>query len=433
MSTSDARDAAGNDQPVFAATPGQTVFIDDRASETAYVGGVGSGKTAAGVIRARRHVTEWNPGQMGVIVSPTVPMLRNAIIPELRKWGLLGGPGVDFNRSEKRIEYPNDSVIVLESANNKRKIDRLRAMNLAWAWMDEAAYQSREAFNVLSDRLRVGNYRNLFATTTPRGFNWVHDVFAAPMPDDPDVTLPADKGGGEVRRNESTTAVLGVSTRGNPQNPADYIERQERRRSGEAYRQEIEGEFVSFEGLVYKWFDDENRVTRAALPDTYDKTIYGIDWGGSAPTAILALRQAGDDWYLVDEFYQRRVVNETIIAELSRMHDTHGPGPVYCDTNEPRAIEQLSREGYDAREADKAVETGIRYVDSLRDRLHIADDCQNVINEFNAYQYKNAGESDDVLKENDHAMDALRYALFTDHERGQTTGVSYAGDMTDLF
>jgi len=115
------------------------------------------------------------------------------------------------------------------------------------------------------------------------------------------------------------------------------------------------------------------------------------------------------------------------------MHDRYGPGPVYCDTNEPRAIQQLSREGYDAREADKAVETGIRHVDSLRDRLYVAEGCQNVINEFNAYQYKDAGESDDVLKENDHAMDALRYALFTDHERGQSSGVTYSGDMTDLF
>lgn len=433
MSTSDARADATGEDPVFKATPGQTVFIDDRASETAYVGGVGSGKTAAGVIRTKRHVTEWNPGEMGVIVSPTVPMLRNAIIPELRKWGLLGGPGVSFNRSEKRIEYPNGSVVVLESANNKRKIDRLRAMNLAWAWMDEAAYQSREAFNVLSDRLRVGTYRNLFATTTPRGYNWVHEVFAEPMPDVSDVELPAEKGGGAVYRNASTTSVLGVSTRGNPANPDDYIERQERRRSGEAYRQEIEGQFVSFEGLVYKWFDDANIVAPDALPETYDKTIYGVDWGGSAPTAILALRHAGDAWYVVDEFYQRRVVNDTIVSELDRMHDRYGPGPVYCDTNEPRAIQQLSREGYDAREADKAVETGIRHVDSLRDRLYVAEGCQNVINEFNAYQYKDAGESDDVLKENDHAMDALRYALFTDHERGQSSGVTYSGDMTDLF
>jgi len=408
----------------FTAAPGQEAFILDRNAETAYVGGVGSGKTASGVIRATRHVHDWNAGHTGAIVSPTVPMLRNVIEPELRKWGLLDVPGVEFRRSENRIEYPNGSTIILESANNDRKIERLRGLNLAWAWMDEAAYQPRKVYNVLSDRLRVGNYRNLFATTTPRGFNWVHDIFAEALPDTPAVDLPD----GAVYRNDATTSVLGVSTRANPAHPEDYIERQERQRSGEAYQQEIEGEFVSFEGLVYKWFDPATHVVADdALPDAYDRTIYGIDWGGSAPTAILALRQAGDDWYAVDEFYERRVVNDTIIAELERMEAAHGPGPIYCDSNEPRAIEQLNREGFDAREADKSVETGIRYVSSLRDRLHVARSCTNLQSEFGAYQYKDGGDSDNVLKENDHLMDAMRYALFTDDNRGDA-GAAYASN-----
>ena len=407
----------------FDAAPGQEAFILSRNAETAYVGGVGSGKTAAGVLRSKRHVTEWNPGETGAIVSPTVPMLRNVIEPELRKWGLLDAPGVEYRRSENRIDYPNGATIILESANNDRKIERLRGLNLAWAWMDEAAYQAAKVYNVLSDRLRVGAYRNLFATTTPRGFNWVHDVFAEPLPDTPAVDLPD----GAVYRNAATTSVLGVSTRANPAHPDDYIERQERQRSGEAYEQEIEGQFVSFEGLVYKWFDRENRVPTDGLPERWDKTIYGLDWGGSAPTAIVVCRQSGDEWYVVDEFYEPRVVNETIVAELERMHDRYGRGPIYCDTNEPRAIEQLNREGFDAREADKSVETGIRHVDSLRERLYVAEGCQHTIDEFNTYQYKDGGDSDDVLKENDHAMDALRYALFTD------ASALNAGGVTDVF
>jgi len=414
-------DAAGDDGPaVFRATPAQTIFVDDRNAETGYVGGVGSGKTAAGVVRAKRHVEEWNVGAKGAIVSPTVPMLRNVIEPELRKWGLLDVPGAEYRRSENRIEYENGSTLILESANNDRKIERLRGLNLAWAWMDEAAYQPRKVYNVLSDRLRVGNYRNLFATTTPRGFNWVYDVFADAVPDTPARDLPD----GGAYRSDTTTSVLGVSTRANPAHPDDYIERQERQRSGEAFEQEIEGEFVAFEGLVYKWFDRSNRVTVDELPETWDRTIYGVDWGGAAPTAIVALRQSGDDWFVVDEFYERRVVNETIASELDRMEQRHGRGPVYCDSAEPRAIDALSREGFDARESEKAVETGIRYVDSLRDRLFVVEDCQHVIDEFNTYRYKDG--SDDVLKEHDHALDALRYALFTDD-----TGVDAGGVVID--
>lgn len=403
----------------FDATPAQTIFVDDRRDETAYVGGVGSGKTASGVIRSLRHVTDWNVGATGAIVSPTVPMLRNVIEPELRKWGLLDVPNADYKSSENRIEYDNGSTIILESANNDRKIERLRGLNLAWAWMDEAAYQPRKVYNVLSDRLRVGDYRNLFATTTPRGFNWVYDVFADSHADQPDIDLPD----GAVYRSATTTSVLGVSTRANPAHPDDYIARQERQRSGEAYEQEIEGEFVNFEGLVYKWFDDGNRIGTDALPDQFDRTVYGLDFGGSVPTALVACRQRGDDWYIVDEFYESRVTDDAIAREAQRMYDAYGRGPIYCD-HEPRTIEKLSREGLNAKQADKAVDEGIRHIAGLRDRLFVLQRCQSLIDEFNSYQYKNGGDSDDVLKEQDHALDALRYALFSDDTAATAGGAT---------
>jgi len=397
----------------FRATPQQTVFVTDQNSETAYIGGVGSGKTASGVIRARRHVTEWNVGSVGVIVSPTVPMLRNVIVPELRKWGLLDQPGIEFKRSQNRIEYPNGSVVILESANNDRKIERLRGLNLAWAWMDEAAYQPEKVYNVLSDRLRVGDYRNLFATTTPRGYNWVYDIFGDLGDDATERDLPD----GRALSSTTTTAILGVSTRANPANPQDYIERQERQRSGESYQQEIEGEFVNFEGLVYKWFGDSNTIADDDLPESFDKTIYGLDFGGAVPTAIVCLRQSRDDWFVVDEFYEPRVTDDTIAAELQSMYEQYGRGPIYAD-HEPRTIRKLKREGLRAKKADKSVDEGIRHVSALRNNLSVCRSCQNLINEFNSYQYKDGGNSDDVLKEQDHLMDALRYALFTDDGTG---------------
>lgn len=391
----------------FEATPAQTIFVDDRNAETAYVGGVGSGKTASGVIRAKRNIEDWNAGEQGAIVSPTVPMLRNVIEPELRKWGLLDTPNSDYRRSENKVEYDNGSTLILESANNDRKIERLRGLNLAWAWMDEAAYQPKKVYNILNDRLRVGAYRNLFATTTPRGFNWVYDEFSAALEGEDETDLPD----GYSLRSNSKTAVLGVSTRANPAHPDDYIERQERQRSGEAYEQEIEGKFVSFEGLVYKWFGDENRIGPDELPNTYDKTIYGLDFGGSVPTAITCIRKSGPDWYVVDEFYEPRVTDDVIAAELQRMYGEYGRGPVYCD-HEPRTISKLKKESIQAKEADKSVDEGIRHINGLRENLYVLNDCQNLVDEFNLYRYKDG--KDDVLKENDHLLDSLRYALFSE-------------------
>ena len=53
------------------------------------------------------------------------------------------------------------------------------------------------------------------------------------------------------------------------------------------------------------------------------------------------------------------------------------------------------------------------------------ENCQAVVNEFGQYSYKEDG--DEPLEKHDHAMDALRYALFTDTQRGgQSLGIAGA-------
>lgn len=385
--------------------PAQEAFVADQNAETAYIGGVGSGKTAGGVFRAGRHASAWNAGHTGAIVSPTVPMLRNVIVPELRTWGLIDKPGIEYRRSENRIEYPNGSSIILESANNDRKIERLRGLNLAWAWMDEAAYLPEQVYRILNDRLRVGDYRNLFVTTTPRGFNWLYDEFGDL---DGAVESIAD---GQLVRTETTTSIMGVSTRTNPANPEDYIEREERQHAGQNYQQEVEGEFVQFEGLVHPWFGEEHRIE--SPPETYNQVIYGIDWGFSNPAVILAIVQSGDEWIVVDEVYESRLTDDDHAEQALQMQEKWGPGVFYCDPSEPANIETFQRKGLDARKAENDVTPGIQHVTAQRDNLSVVNSCQSVINEFGQYQYKDDGDSDDPIKQNDHAMDALRYAIFT--------------------
>jgi PBSX family phage terminase large subunit len=402
--------------------PAQEAFISDESPETAYIGGVGSGKTAGGVLRAGRHIAEWNAGETGVIVSPTVPMLRNVIVPELQKWGLLDRPGIEYRRSENRIEYPNGSTVILESANNDRKIERLRGLNLSWAWMDEAAYQPEKVYRILNDRLRTGQYRNLFATTTPRGFNWVYEAFGA-IEQEPEAEIRpvAD---GRLIRTPSTASIVGVSTRANPANPEDYIEREERQHSGESHAQEIEGEFVQFEGLVYPWFSTGEHVVDE-LPETYDEVIYGIDWGHNNPAVILAIvrtskpRRDRDHWIVAEEFHERRLTVEDIAKAGLDMRERWGSGRWYCDPAEPASIEHLKRAGLAAKQAENDVMPGIQHVSSLREELRVHAACQNLRNEFAQYQYKDGGDSDKPIKENDHCLDALRYALFSHREQGQ--------------
>ena len=405
MATSDAvEDAPDRRQPFEEQSP----FLWNSHKFYGYISGVGAGKTAAGVMRTALNANLWNPGEMGAIVAPTTTMIKDVIIPLMREWGLLDRWTYKSSHTEEPgLHTPEGGRILILSADNQRTIERLAGLNLAYWWIDEGARVPARAVEILEQRLRVGQYRNGYVTTTPMGYDHIYDFFI-------------DEEDGETREYASARlhdtgnrlSILNVPTFANPHTPGDFKDEM-RAKEGQVFDREVMGEFTNFEGLVYKWFDDGNVIDTDELPGTYDKTIYGLDLGGSVPTALLCLRRDGDDWYVVDEFYEVRVTDDTIAAEGDRMYEEYGRGKIYAD-HEPRTIEKLNKQGLRATKADKAVDEGIRHLNGLSDNLYVARRCQNLINEFNSYQYKNGGDSDDVLKENDHALDALRYALFTD-------------------
>lgn len=409
MSTTDAPDIGENDLVPHRA---QLQFLRANKRYSAFVSGIGAGKTVAGILRLYANVYQWNPGKTGFVIAPTVPSLRNVIVPELEKWGVMDE--AEFNASENTITFPNGSKVILESANNPRKIRRLRGPSIPWFWIDEAAQVPERAWEVMVGRLRDGDYLNAFVTTTPRGENWVHDRFVEGDPDD-------------------VNAILGIPTTANPHTPDEYKEEIVEEYDGQFYEQEIKGAFTAFEGLIYPWFDDDNLIE--SPPDAYDETIYGVDWGHNNPATIVAVvRQgSGDDavWTVAEEWYQtRQTVNDHSRA-LQDMQDRWGPGAVYCDPAEPASIEQLQRDGIDAREADNDVLPGIQRVSSMQDNLRVVATCQNLRNEFSQYQYK-GDDSDEPEKTNDHALDALRYALFSHIDRSKVfTGVVDVGDRED--
>jgi len=370
-----------------------------------FTSGIGAGKTVSGVIRMLANVQAWNPGETGMIVAPNSIALKNVILPELSKWGILDaweyrGP----QSAAPGLHAPNGTRVLLESANNDRKIERLRGPTLAWFWMDEAAIIPKKAWDILVGRLRTGQYRNAWITTTPRGFNWVYDKFH-PKSDD---------------QLDSVNNVLGVPSYANPHLPIDYRRDILGDYSGHFRQQEVEGAFVQPEGLVHDWFDRETHVVETAeIPQSFDRFIYGADWGFYPhPAAILTIGVRDSNYWILEEHYETRNTTDDLATiftgdeYVDGLYDRYGRGPVYCDPSEPSNIQTFKREGINAKKAKNDVDPGIGHVTSLQDQIRVSETCQNLINEYNQYRYQDDG--DDVVKESDHAQDAKRYALFTD-------------------
>lgn len=369
-----------------------------------FTSGIGAGKTVAGIMRLAANVNEWNPGEMFMVVTPTSLGLKNVILPELSKWGFLDGWEYYGPQSETPgLHAPNGSRILLESADNDRKIQRLRGPSIAGFWMDEPNLIAPKAWDILTGRLRTGSYRNAWVTGTPKGRNWVWEKFH-PNSDD---------------QLGSVNGVLGVPSFANPHLPLDYRKDILDEYEGGFYDQEVLGQFVKFEGLVYRWFGRETHVGDYADAGGFDEYVYGVDFGHSNPSAIVCLGRRGDQWLVTETFYERRLTDSDLGDEALRMVERNGEGTFYCDPADPGAIAEFQRKGLTAKKAVNDITPGIKTVSSQQDHLMVDESCQPLITEFNQYQYPEDDDARDVpIDANNHALDALRYALHTHTRTG---------------
>jgi phage terminase large subunit len=138
---------------------------------------------------------------------------------------------------------------------------------------------------------------------------------------------------------------------------------------------------------------------------------FGVDFGWTNPTAILAVGYDGDDrvWVL-DEVYQRHMGKEAITQALVEFKQKYGAGPIFCDPSNPETINavrqaELYAVGYEGKREDGIRELGARFLKAGdgSPRLFISKKCVNLISELLEYR--------EDVKENDHAVDALRYSL----------------------
>ncbi|GAB7388987.1 hypothetical protein BSNK01_28250 [Bacillaceae bacterium] len=206
----------------------------------------------------------------------------------------------------------------------------------------------------------------------------------------------------------------------------EYVEDLKREYSGLWYKRFVLGLWVQAEGAVYDMWDEEKHVEDEIPAPHEARLVYcGVDYGTTNPCAFLLVSLAGDTWYVHCEYYHdsRSVGRQKTDAEYSRdlanfLADLKRRVPVIVDPSAASFIEQLHRDGFIVWEADNSVLDGIRSVSTLlsEGRLKVHQSCRNLIREFSAYVWDEKAQKrgeDKPLKENDHALDALRYVIWT--------------------
>lgn len=322
----------------------------------------------------------------------------------------------EYKRGEKRLIFHNGSECIFRSADEP---DKLRGPNLAWFWIDEAALVSENCWKIMQGRLRI-KPEKCWITSTPKGFNWIYREF--------------------IENPRRHYWHITFSTLENPYLSQSYKDSLLTGYSGAFLKQEVYGEFVAFEGLVYPNFTRNMHVV-SELPE-FKEYIAGCDFGFTNPSVLLVIGVDNDErLYVVEEFYQSGINQEAFCSVAKDLHGKYSFSEVYCDPSSPDYVNSLNGVGVPARGVKRGVMEGISQVterliekEDGRPRLYVHERCVNTLNEFTQYKYPETKE-DKPVQENpiklfDHSMDALSYAVYG---HGHRLGFHYIGSLGDAF
>lgn len=225
-----------------------------------------------------------------------------------------------------------------------------------------------------------------------------------------------------LKAEEKKALRLHFTMQDNPTMTPEKIARTENMFSGVFYDRYVLGKWVVAEGLVYTMFDKTKHIN---VPDQLPAGDWyiSIDYGTLNPTSMgLWLRSyTGQSYRIKESYYDARKegasrTDEEHYAALEQLAGDRMITSVIVDPSAASFIECIRRHGkFRVRQADNTVINGIRNVSAaLQDcKLLFSPACTDTIREFGLYRWDSKRPDTAVIKENDHAMDDIRYYVNT--------------------
>jgi len=211
----------------------------------------------------------------------------------------------------------------------------------------------------------------------------------------------------------------------NPILSPEQIADAERLYTGVFYNRYIKGLWCVAEGLIYPMFDKAVHVTHHPELQPGGDYYISCDYGTLNPTSagLWYLQPDGHAIRLREYYYDGRKTktprtDEEHYAALEQLAGDVADKvrAVIVDPSAASFIECIRRHGlFRVWQADNSVLNGIRDTSSLLQMqyLHICDNCTDIIREFSLYRWDESAAEDRPIKENDHAMDDMRYFVRT--------------------
>lgn len=355
----------------------------------AFIGGIGSGKTYLGKYWLLREIIR-NPREDFLVVAPTYGMLQKIILPQMLDL-LKQYIGGTYFALKKQYVTKDGARIVFGSAENPIYLE---GVHYKAVWFDEAGQTKRDIWDVIRRRTSFKKGRILL-TTTPYFYNWLKfEVYD------------------EWLKGDDEIEVVMCKSSENPFFPKDEYERAKSSLPNWQFTMFYEGEFVRPSGLVYQEFNMYTHVKELDIKEARIK-IAGFDWGFNEPSAVVFIALTPDNlWYVYDEIYKNSTTPSALIEEIKGKLDDIWR--IYVDPSQPGLINMLQPKGV---AGNNDMIAGISHISNLfkNNKLFISPKCDNLISEL--FNYRWDEKKDRPINSYNHALDALRYALYTYNSR----------------
>ena len=370
-------------------------------------GATRSGKTFMDYFVIPKRILNTKGRGLIVILGHTQQTLqRNIIDPMQRIWGtsLVGNIS---NRTGAANIFGKKCYVL--GADNKARINPIRGSSIEYCYGDEVATWEEGVFQMLKSRLDQpdSTFDGTCNPETP--MHW----FKAFLDSDADIY------------QQSYTIY------DNPFLDPDLVHNLEKEYAGTVFFQRfILGEWTLAEGLIYKHFSEEKNLYSQPLLQEVRKRCVSyvtIDYGSANPSAFLhILYDPVERMVYVDKEYyydgRHEVVQKTDADYAEDLLAFMPPEQVQTVVIDPSALSfriAVRRLNYRVKEADNDVLDGIRDVSTLLSigRLKVNAACENLLKEIRTYAWDEKAAQqlgiDKPIKQNDHAVDALRYFVHT--------------------
>lgn len=279
-----------------------------------------------------------------------------------------------------------------------RGVGSIRGMTSYGAYINEASLSTQEVFQEIIQRCSKPHARIICDTNPDNPQHWLKTDYIDNK--DPKAKI------------ESFHFTLDDNTFLTP----DYVQALKHATpKGMFFDRSILGLWVTGEGAIYRDFN-EKKMTVDETPNKL-KYIAGVDWGYNHPCSItvFGIDEHGR-YYLVDERTGRFKEIDYWTKVAKKLQKKYGYNiPFYCDTATPAYIQHFKNAGINALNGWKQVVPGIEIVASLmkQGRFFVwKNHTQKFMEEIYNYQWDDKAE-DKPIKEMDHVMDSMRYALAT--------------------